>query len=100
VFLFVWRGWGAIAAVATFLPLGSCVGLLDWNPMVAILCFGVTQVGGGLACRHYGLKWNQGSGFHSMYWIPLEVWGWIYIAVGGFFAVSAAIALVKEAIVG
>ncbi len=97
--IFVWRGWGPVAVVAVFLPLASCAGLMDWNPMVAILSFGVSLVAGGLACRHYGLKWNQGSGFHTMYWIPLEIWGWIYIAAGGFFAVLATIALVKQAVV-
>jgi hypothetical protein len=98
--IFVWRGWGVVAAVATFLPLASCGGLMDWNPMVALACFGVTLLAGGLACRHYGLRWNQGTGYHSMYWLPLEVWGWIYIVIGGVFGVLAAIALVKRAIVG
>ena len=100
MWIFVWRGWGPVAAVAAFLPLASCGGLMDWNPMVALTCFGVTLVGGGFACRHFGLKWNRGSGYHAMYWIPLEIWGWIYIAVGGFFGVLGTIALIKQALVG
>lgn len=98
--IFAWRGWGPVAAVAAFVPLAACGGLMDWNPMVAMVCSGVSLVAGGFACRHYGLRWNQGSGFHSMYWIPLETWGYIYIVLGGFFAVAATIALLKKTIVG
>ncbi len=92
----VWRGWGLLAIVAAFLPLASCAGLMDWNPLIAILCCGSTAVASGIICRHYGRKWNQGSGFHTMYWIPLEIWGWIYIVFGGFFALLSAAGLVKE----
>jgi hypothetical protein len=98
--IFVWRGWGPVAAVAAFLPLISCAGLMDVNPVLALACFGITLLAGGLACRYYGRKWNQGTGFHSMYWIPLEVWGWIYLALGGVFAVLGTITLVKQAIAG
>jgi hypothetical protein len=99
VFFFVWRGWGPLAAVAVFLPLASCAGLMDWNPMVALLTFGIATIAAGVVCRHFGRKWNQGSGFHMMYWIPLEIWGWIYVIVGGLFAILSAGALVKKAIV-
>jgi len=94
--IFVWRGWGPLALVVLFLPLASCGGLMGWNPFVALLGFGLTTFVGGLVCRHYGRKWNQGSGFHTMYWIPLEVWGWIYIVVGGLFSLLASAALVKK----
>lgn len=98
--ILIWRGWGLLAVVALFLPLASCAGLMDWNPIVAILGFGVTLVAGGLACRHYGRKWNQGSGFHTMYWIPLEIWGWIYIVIGSLWSMLATVALIKTAIAG
>jgi hypothetical protein len=96
----VWRGWGLLAVVAAFLPLASCAGLMDWNPLIAILCCGSTTVASGMICRHYGRKWNQGSGFHTMYWIPLEIWGWIYIVFGGFLALSSAVELLLKATVG
>lgn len=98
--LFVWRGWGLLALVPTFLPLASCAGLMDWNPMWAMICFGVSLFAGGLACRHYGKKWNQGTGIHMMYFIPLEIWGWIYIIMGGTLGTLGAVILVKQAVVG
>jgi hypothetical protein len=85
---------------AAFLPLASCGGLTDYNPMLALLCLGLSAIAGGIVCRHFGLKWNQGSGFHMMYWIPLEIWGWIYIVGGGLFGILAAVALVKQAVMG
>jgi hypothetical protein len=98
--IFVWRGRGPMALGAAFLPLASCGGLMDYHPGVALLCCGISAVAGGLVCRHYGLKWNRGSGFHMMYWIPLEIWGWIYILGGGLFSILAAIGLVRQAMIG
>jgi hypothetical protein len=73
---------------------------MDWQPQAAMLGSGATLLGGGLVCRYYGRKWNKGSGFHMMYWIPLEIWGWLYIVIGAFFSVLATAALFKIAIVG
>lgn len=98
--IFVWRGWGPLALVALFVPLASCGGLMDWNPVAAIAVTGLTMVAGGLACRHYGRKWNQGSGFHMMYWVPLEYWGWVYIVLGGFYGLLGVGALIKKAVLG
>jgi hypothetical protein len=89
-----------MAMIGSFLPLASCAGLMDWNPLVALLGAGLAAFAGGLACRHYGLKWNQGTGFHMMYWIPLEIWGWVYMIGGGLFGLLAGAALVKKAVVG
>lgn len=97
---FVWRGWGPVALVALILPLASCAGLMDWNPLVATTSFGWSLLAGGLVCRHYGRKWNEGSGTHMMYWIPLEYWGWCYIILGGLYGLAGSAALVKVALVG
>jgi hypothetical protein len=93
---FVWRGWGPVGLAALILPLVSCVGFMDWNPPVAMFAFGITLTGGGLVCRHYGRKWNQGSGTHMMYWVPLEVWGWIYLVIGFLFSGLGATALIVK----
>jgi hypothetical protein len=55
---------------------------------------------GGLDCRYFGLKWNEGSGYHMIYWIPLEIWGWLFIWVGGVNSVLIIAAILKTAIVG
>jgi hypothetical protein len=96
----VWRGRGLLAVVATFLPLASCAGLIEWNPLVSLLSVGLTLAGGGLVCRHYGRKWNREVTNHSLYEIPLQVWGWIYVVAGATFSLLAVVGLVKVAIVG
>jgi hypothetical protein len=98
--IFVWRGWGPVVLVALFLPLASCAGLMDWHPIAAMGVGSAALLAGGLACRHLGRRWNQGSGYHMMWWVPVEAWGWVYIVVGGLTTVLIAAGLVKKAIVG
>jgi hypothetical protein len=97
--IFVWRGRGLLGLIALFLPLASCAGLLDWNVQVASLAGSITLLIGGLVCRHYGRKWNQGSGFHMLYWMPLEIWGLVCIIVGALFSLLAVIGLVEHGVV-
>jgi hypothetical protein len=98
--IFVWRGWGPLALVALLLPLASCAGLMDWHPVAAGTLAGWTLAAGGLACRHYGRKWNRGSNLHMLYWIPLEYWGWAYLVLGGALGLLGTAALIKKAAVG
>jgi hypothetical protein len=98
--ILVWRGWGLLALVALFLPLASCAGFVDWNPAVAVALGGLTLAVGGLACVRYGRKWNRGSGFHTMYWVPVEHWGWVYIGVGGLLGLAGLAVVVKKAVAG
>ena len=96
----VWRGWGLMALVAIFLPLASCGGLIGFNPGIAMLCAGVTLFLGGLVCRYYGRMWNQGTGFHSLYGLSLETWGWIYLITGGLLTILSIVGLLRVAIFG
>jgi hypothetical protein len=98
--ILVWEGWGLVAMVAAFLPLASCVGLMDWDPIIAELCAGVSAVASGVVCRRLGLKWNQGRRLHTMYMIPLETWGWIYIVGGSSFVLLFGVGFVKKFIFG
>src|SRR5262245_22997918 len=80
--IFVWRGWGPLALAVLILPVASCAGLIDYSPVVANALFGMFLLMGGVTCVHLGRKWNRGSGYHSMYWLPLESWGWVYVFIG------------------
>jgi hypothetical protein len=100
-FMFVfWRGRGPVVFLAAILPLASCLGLMDWNPVVAIALAGATAIPGGLACLYFGRKWNQGSGVHMLYWIPVEIWGWILLLTGSLIVLLIAIGLIRKAIAG
>jgi hypothetical protein len=98
--IFVWRGWGPVVLVALFLPLASCAGLMDWHPIAAIGIGSLALLGGGLACRYFGKRWNKGSGFHSMYGVPVEIWGWVYVVAGGAMSALIVAGFVKKAFVG
>jgi hypothetical protein len=74
--ILIWRGWGLLAIVALLLPLGSCVGLLDTRQGLAFVLGGLTLLGGGAACWVYGRRWNRPVTEHSLYFIPLQYWGW------------------------
>src|SRR6516162_7759210 len=69
-------------------------------PTARIATAGLSAGGGGLVCRRLGRRRSQGSGFHMLYWIPLEFWGWIYIGYGGVFSALALATFVRRAFVG
>jgi hypothetical protein len=98
--ILIWRGRGIVALLGLFLPLGSCAGLLDWSPLVAFVVGGLTLFAGGVACRHFGRKWNQGSGIHTLYFLPMEWWGWVYMIVGAFFFLVSVAGLIRKAWIG
>ncbi len=83
--ILVWRGWGPLALAALILPAASCAGLMEYSPILSIAAFGVTLLAGGVACVWCGHRWNDGAWDHTLYWLPLQVWGWLYVVIGGLF---------------
>lgn len=80
--ILIWRGRGLLAVVALLPVLGSCVGLMNIEP--AALCLtavGLALVLGGWFCAYYGRLWNRGGAHHTLYFVRLEVWGGIYLAL-------------------
>lgn len=96
----VWRGWGILAFVAAFLPLASCIGLIEWNFGVALFMAGITALIGGILCRYLGRKGNEGGIRHSLYNIPVETWGLVYMIGGGLLALMSGLILLKQRIAG
>jgi len=93
----VWRGWGLLALVAVFPTLASFIALIDISLRTALLGTGLAALGGGSVCLYFCRKWNRGTGYHSLYGIPLEIWGWIYLGHGVFFVVAGTIAWLRVA---
>jgi hypothetical protein len=96
MFIIWWRGWGLMAIVAVFLPLGSCVGLLDTHEGLAFLLCGITLVAGGVACWVCGRRWNHTTTEHSLYFIPLQYWGLAYILFGAFNTLGGIAGLTRK----
>ena len=90
-----WRGWGPLALVALFLPLLSCIGLIDKNPLWFGLVCGLALLGGGVICWTCGRHWNRLATEHSVYGIPLQYWGMLYMAFGGLLLLTFAAAMIR-----
>lgn len=78
----IWRGWGALALFVMVPVVGSCAGLTGREPgWLLPAALGVTLLAGGAACAYYGTRWNRPFVEHTLYFIPLQVWGWVYIGL-------------------
>ena len=94
MFFFVWRGWGLIALAGVIGPLLVFGWLTKEGSSFALAGMGVVLLVLHL-CAYLGKKWNQGMGLHSMYGVPLEVWGWGYVVVGVVLGVIGVAEVVK-----
>ena len=54
------------------------------------------MLGGGIACLILGRRGNRVQIEHSMYWIPLEFWGLIWIVFGAVTAIMFVVWLVRR----
>lgn len=71
--ILIWRVWGLLAVVALF-PLLTLWGSLatvepKWVPFTAVV---LSLLVGGMVCVHFSTRWNL---------IPLQIWGWTYLAL-------------------
>lgn len=92
----VWRGYGFFALAVAVLPLAACAGLMDYHPQVALLAAGLGMLGGGIVCLILGRRGNRVQVEHSMYWIPLEFWGLIWIVFGAVTAIMFVMWLARR----
>lgn len=97
MFILIWRGWGLLALVALLPFLGSIVALLDldtkWPAFLAMLLSLILSRAG---CIAGGMRLNRPQYAHDLYFIPLQVWGWAYLIVGGLMAALFAIGAVSN----
>ena len=65
-------------------------GLLNVEPRwVLVVSTGLTLHLAGAVCIYLGTKRNRHGTEHSLYFIPLQVWGWIYLGSTGAYALLA-----------
>jgi len=78
-------------ALAALIPSYAVLALvMQWNMRAAWACLGVSTMISGAVCVYFGQEWNEASpGYHMMYWIPLEIWGWLWIVLGIVFVILA-----------
>lgn len=117
----IWQGRGWLALAAVLLPLATCVGLIDWRTSAAFAASGVGFVFGGLGCIAYN-RWARRSvearneevraraaaqkrlirpgdldpgQWHTLYFLPLWIWGWVYCGFGLFMLTGGIAGLIK-----
>ena len=96
----IWQGRGPIALVALIIPMAlMTIGLLvfshleDISPLMKVLWVGAPLVLGcliaGGICHRWGRRLNKDQNLHTLYYIPLQHWAFIYwgIALGGIILV-------------
>jgi hypothetical protein len=78
----VCRGRGLLAVVAVFPVLACCACLAGEKPewMLPTGLF-VSLLVAGSACIHYGNKWNRPAVEHTLCYLPLQAWGWLYLSL-------------------
>jgi len=95
--ILIWRGWGLLAVVALFPLLASCAGLATIEPMwIFWLAVVLSFLFAGVVCVVCGTRWNRHGNEHSLYFVSLQAWGWVYLAVVGLFAVAAIAGGIKQ----
>lgn len=92
----VWRGNGLVAMAAIVAMCVPCVSVIgDKYQPVGALVGGLIGLIGGLLCIRYGRRWNKDGAYHSMYWVPLQAWGYIVLVPAVFGLVTGSVGLLK-----
>jgi hypothetical protein len=95
--ILIWRGWGLLAIVALFPLMASCAGLSTIEPpWVFLVAAALSLLVAGVVCVHCGLRWNRHGAEHSFYFVPLQVWGWVYLSLVSLLALVAIAGAFKQ----
>ena len=120
--LVIWQGYGYIALAIAVLPLAACVGLIDFDVGAGFLGAGVGMLVSGAICiganrsfrraaarraaeasadRDPDNEFRAGGAVeaappHTLYFVPLWVWGWVYCILGLFFAGTSLVGLILK----
>jgi hypothetical protein len=82
MFFLVWRGYGLLGLVPPILGLVALGFLSDYPIKVAMLGTGLTIALTGLALAVAGWLLNRNGNLHSLYGLPMWVWGGLEAILG------------------
>ena len=92
----VWRGNGLLALAVLAAMCTPCVaGIGQKYESVGALIGGLFGLVGGVLCIRFGRRWNQAGIYHSMYWVPLQGWGYIVLVLAIFGLVTGSVKLIN-----
>lgn len=82
----IWRGWGLLGFLGLIQFLTAAVFLPDVESRWLFLwAVSAGFVASGLICVHCGTRWNRPVVQHTLYFLRLQFWGWIYLVLAGVF---------------
>lgn len=95
--ILIWNGFG-ILALGALVPPVLLYALFARKGLhgLGFLTAGLSLFAGGLGCVVLGRMWNRDGTQHSMYWVPLQGWGYAYLAFGLMLAVVGAYELIRK----
>lgn len=78
----VWRGFGLVAFGLLVAILASCVGIISAEPKwIGCVALVFSSLAGGIVCFLFATRFYQKGFDHTLYGIPLEVWGCFYFGL-------------------
>src|SRR5262245_52712077 len=95
--ILIWNGLGIIA-LGVLVPAVFLYGLFARKGQhgLGFLMAGLTLLGGGIGCVILGRMWNREGTEHSLYWVPLQGWGYAYLPFGLMFAVVGVYEVLRK----
>jgi hypothetical protein len=88
--MIIWRGYGFLAIVMLVPFVGSFAVFGDMlQPRAFFLALAGSLLLGGFVCIYAGILLNRDSYEHTLYFIPLQVFGWLYLGFCAFVAGAA-----------
>jgi hypothetical protein len=78
----VWRGFGLVAFGLLVPILASCVGMISAEPRwIGGVALVFSSLAGGTICFQFATRFYKKGFDHTLYDIPLEVWGSFYFGL-------------------
>jgi hypothetical protein len=96
MFFFVWRGYGLLGFIPPLLGLVALGFLSDYPIRVAVLGAGLAIAIAGLAVGFVGWVLNRKGNYHSLYGLPLWVWGGVEMILGLVLAIWVAVLVTRS----
>ncbi len=118
----IWQGYGYVALAAAIIPLAACAGLFDFGTKLGFLGFGIGMLVASGICFGADRALRRGAArreaetaelidpdnphlvggavesetVHTLYFVPLWVWGWIYGLFGLLFGGVSLVGIILK----
>lgn len=97
--ILIWSGRGYLGVAVLIPVVASCAGLPTVEPFWVFLCvLAVSFLLAGVVCVYFGTRWNWFATKHTLYFIPLQMWGWVYFSLFPLIGAATVLGAIKQGI--